>query len=82
MTPYVGFYAYKIITSHARWDNDGGDYDNIKFDYQTLIFWVAPDPGLVMFQDEQKTLTDEEVEKSVSLVLKLLKERFNATQRI
>jgi phenylalanyl-tRNA synthetase beta chain len=36
----------------------------------------------VMFQDEQKTLTDEEVEKSVSLVLKLLKQRFNATQRI
>jgi len=36
----------------------------------------------VMFQDDQKTLTDEEVEKSVSLVLELLKERFNATQRI
>ena len=36
----------------------------------------------VMFQDKEKTLTDEEVEKSVSLVLELLKQRFNATQRI
>ena len=36
----------------------------------------------VMFQDKEKTLTDEEVEKSVSLVLELLKKRFNATQRI
>jgi len=53
VTPYGAFDAYKIITSHARWDNDDGDYDNIKFDYQTLIFWVAPDTGLVMFQDEQ-----------------------------
>jgi len=53
VTPYGAFDAYKIITSHARWDNDDGDYDNINFDYQTLIFWVAPDTGLVMFQDEQ-----------------------------
>ncbi|MDA9635839.1 peptidoglycan-binding protein [bacterium] len=53
VTPYGDFDAYKIITSHARWDDDDGDYENIDFDYQTLIFWVAPDVGLVMFQDEE-----------------------------
>ena len=53
VTPYGDFDAYKIITSHSRWDDDNGDYDQIDFDYQTLIFWVAPDVGLVMFQDEE-----------------------------
>ena len=53
VTPYGDFDAYKIITSHSRWDDDDGDYDQIDFDYQTLIFWVAPDVGLVMFQDEE-----------------------------
>ena len=53
VTPYGDFDAYKIITSHARWDDDDGDYENIDFDYQTLIFWVSPDVGLVMFQDEE-----------------------------
>lgn len=53
VTPYGDFDAYKIITSHSRWDDDDGDYDRIDFDYQTLIFWVAPDVGLVMFQDEE-----------------------------
>ena len=53
VTPYGDFDAYKIITSHSRWDDDDGDYDQIDFDYQTLVFWVAPDVGLVMFQDEE-----------------------------
>ena len=33
VTPYGDFDAYKIITSHARWDDDDGDYENIDFDY-------------------------------------------------
>jgi hypothetical protein len=53
VTPYGDFDAYKIITSHSRWDDDDGDYDQIDFDYQTLVFWVVPDVGLVMFQDEE-----------------------------
>ena len=36
----------------------------------------------IMFQDIEKTLTDEGVEESVSQVLELVTTRFNATQRI
>lgn len=66
--------------------------ENIQYLKEVTLFDVYSGKGIaegkksvalgVMFQDEQKTLTDEEVEKSVSLVLKLLKQRFNATQRI
>ena len=66
--------------------------ENIRYLKEVTLFDVYSGKGIaegkksvalgVMFQDEQKTLTDEEVEKSVSLVLKLLKQRFNATQRI
>ena len=66
--------------------------ENIQYLQEVTLFDVYSGKGIaegkksvalgVMFQDEQKTLTDEEVEKSVSLVLKLLKERFNATRRI
>ena len=54
VTPYGAFDAFKIITSHARFVTDAGNnYTNNGFWYQTLIFWVAPDVGLVMFQDEE-----------------------------
>ncbi len=54
VTPYGAFDAFKIITSHARFAIDSGNnYINNGFWYQTLIFWVAPDVGLVMFQDEE-----------------------------
>jgi phenylalanyl-tRNA synthetase beta chain len=66
--------------------------ENIQYLKEVTLFDVYSGKGVaegkksvalgVMFQNEQKTLTDEEVEKSVSLVLKLLKQRFNATQRI
>lgn len=35
----------------------------------------------IILQNKEKTLTDEEVEKSVAQVLQLLKQRFNATLR-
>ena len=54
VTPYGAFDAFKIITSHARFEIDAGNnYTNNGIWYQTLIFWVAPDVGLVMFQDEE-----------------------------
>jgi len=54
VTPYGAFDAFKIITSHARFAIDAGNnYTNNGIWYQTLIFWVAPDVGLVMFQDEE-----------------------------
>ena len=68
------------------------DAENIQYLKEVTLFDVYSGKGVaegkksvalgIMFQDEQKTLTDEEVEKSVSLVLKLLKQRFNAVQRI
>ncbi|MDA0237933.1 MAG: phenylalanine--tRNA ligase subunit beta [Proteobacteria bacterium] len=36
----------------------------------------------IMFQNEEKTLTDEEVEESVAQVFQLVELRFNATRRI
>ena len=55
VTPYGAYDAFKIITSHALWDDDAADdYDIADFDFQTLIFWVEPDVGLVMFEDGEK----------------------------
>ena len=66
--------------------------ENIQYLKEVTLFDIYSGEGVaegkksvalgIMFQDDQKTLTDEEVEKSVSLVLKLLKRRFNAVQRI
>ena len=55
VTPYGSFDAYKIITSHSRYSygTNGNDYSRPIVDHNKLIFWVAPDVGIVMFEDEQ-----------------------------
>ena len=52
-TPYGTYDAYKIITSHSRSEYFNGRIENARFDHNKLIFWVAPDVGIVMFEDEQ-----------------------------
>ena len=55
VTPYGSFDAYKIITSHSKYSygTNGNDYSRPIVDHNKLIFWVAPDVGIVMFEDEQ-----------------------------
>ena len=53
VTPYGTFDAYKIITSHSRSEFFNGNIEMARFDHGKLIFWVAPDTGIVMFEDEQ-----------------------------
>ena len=53
VTPYGTFDAYKIITSHSKSHFFNGNIENARFDHGKLIFWVAPDTGIVMFEDEQ-----------------------------
>jgi len=53
VTPYGTFDAYKIITSHSKSHFFNGNIENARFDHNKLIFWVAPDTGIVMFEDEQ-----------------------------
>ena len=55
VTPYGSFDAYKIITSHKRssYGTNGNDYSFPIATHNKLIFWVAPDVGIVMFEDEQ-----------------------------
>ena len=55
VTPYGAFDAYKVITSHSKFEYgiSGSDYTNPLVDHNKLIFWVAPDTGIVMFEDEQ-----------------------------
>jgi len=55
VTPYGSFDAYKIITSHSRYSygTNGNDYSRPIVDHNKLIFWVAPNVGIVMFEDEQ-----------------------------
>ena len=53
VTPYGSFDAYKIITSHSKSDFFNGNIEMARFDHGKLIFWVAPDTGIVMFEDEQ-----------------------------
>jgi hypothetical protein len=55
VTPYGSFDAYKIITSHLRYSygTNGNDYSLPIVTHNKLIFWVAPDVGIVMFEDEQ-----------------------------
>ena len=53
VTPYGTYDAYKIITSHSKWEFPSGRIINAQFDHNKLIFWVAPDTGIVMFEDEQ-----------------------------
>ena len=53
VTPYGSFDAYKIITSHKRSSYFGNDYSRPIATHNKLIFWVAPDTGIVMFEDEQ-----------------------------
>jgi hypothetical protein len=55
VTPYGSFDAYKIITSHSRYlyGTNGNDYSRPIVDHNKLIFWVAPNVGIVMFEDEQ-----------------------------
>ena len=53
VTPYGTYDAYKIITSHSKWEFPSGRIINAQFDHNKLIFWVAPDVGIVMFEDEQ-----------------------------
>ena len=53
VTPYGTFDAYKIITSHSKSHFFNGNIENARFDHSKLIFWVAPDTGIVMFEDEQ-----------------------------
>ena len=55
VTPYGSFDAYKIITSHSRflYGTSGNDYSRPIVDHNKLIFWVAPNVGIVMFEDEQ-----------------------------
>jgi hypothetical protein len=55
VTPYGSFDAYKIITSHKRssYGTSGNDYSFPIATHNKLIFWVVPDVGIVMFEDEQ-----------------------------
>ena len=53
VTPYGTFDAYKIITSHSKSHFFNGNIENARFDHNKLIFWVAPNTGIVMFEDEQ-----------------------------
>ena len=53
VTPYGSYDAFKIITSHSKWEFPSGRIINATFDHNKLIFWVAPDVGIVMFEDEQ-----------------------------
>ena len=53
VTPYGTFDAYKIITSHSKSHFFNGNIENARFDHNKLIFWVAPDTGIVMFEDER-----------------------------
>ena len=53
VTPYGAFDAYKIITSHSIWYYPSGNIYNATYDHNKLIFWVAPDVGIVMFEDER-----------------------------
>ena len=53
VTPYGTYDAYKIITSHSKSHFFNGNIENARFDHNKLIFWVAPDTGIVMFEDEQ-----------------------------
>lgn len=53
VTPYGSYDAFKIITSHSKWEFPSGRIINASFDHNKLIFWVAPDVGIVMFEDEQ-----------------------------
>ena len=55
VTPYGAFDAFKIITSHSRFSygQDGNSYASPIVAHNKLIFWVAPEVGIVMFEDEQ-----------------------------
>tara|TARA_B100001769_G_scaffold256231_1_gene233327 strand:+ start:770 stop:3313 length:2544 start_codon:yes stop_codon:yes gene_type:complete len=55
VTSYGAFDAYKIITSHSKFEYgiNGSDYSNPLVDHNKLIFWVAPNVGIIMFEDEQ-----------------------------
>ena len=47
--------AYKVITSHSlsRYGLNSFDYSMPFARHNKLIFWVAPETGIVMFEDEQ-----------------------------
>ncbi len=53
VTPYGTYDAYKIITSHSKSHFFNDNIINARFDHNKLIFWVAPDVGIVMFEDER-----------------------------
>ena len=55
VTPYGSFDAYKVITSHSlsRYGLNSFDYSMPFARHNKLIFWVAPETGIVMFEDEQ-----------------------------
>ena len=55
VSPYGSFDAYKIITSHSRYSygQSGNDYSFPIVTHNKLVFWVAPNVGIVMFEDEQ-----------------------------
>ena len=55
VTPYGSFDAYKVITSHSlsRYGLNSFAYSMPFARHNKLIFWVAPETGIVMFEDEQ-----------------------------